>query len=121
MLGIFETGFLANISFHPSIHPSIHPPPPPPPTPTVTQRIFKKLRRYFPDPLGIRESFCEIAARHKRVKEEMQLTPTWWVYRECVAAAKIKFLKFILGYMRLPLIPFSFIYYQMDLQSERTQ
>ena len=30
-------------------------------------RIFKKLRRYFPDPLGIRESFPEIATRHNRV------------------------------------------------------
>ena len=30
-------------------------------------RIFKKYRRYFPIPFGIRESFCEIAARRKRV------------------------------------------------------
>ena len=32
-------------------------------------RIFKKLRHYFPDPLSIRESFREIAARRKRVKK----------------------------------------------------
>ena len=31
-------------------------------------RIFKKLWRYFPDSLGIRESFREIAARRKRFK-----------------------------------------------------
>ena len=34
----------------------------------VMHRIFKKkLRRYFPDPLGIRESFREMLARCKRV------------------------------------------------------
>ena len=36
---------------------------------TVMHRIFKKHRRYFPIPLGIRESFCEIAAWRKRVNE----------------------------------------------------
>ena len=35
--------------------------------PTVMHRIFKKLRRYFPIPLGIRESFREIVARRKRI------------------------------------------------------
>ena len=34
-------------------------------------RIFKKLRRYFPDPLGIRESFREIAAWRKRVNGKL--------------------------------------------------
>ena len=34
-------------------------------------RIFKNLRRYFPDPLGIRESFPEIAARHNRVNFDL--------------------------------------------------
>ena len=32
-------------------------------------RIFKKLQRYFPDPLVVRESFREITARHKRVNK----------------------------------------------------
>ena len=38
--------------------------------PTVMHRFFKKLRRYFPIPLGIQESFREIAARCKRVNIE---------------------------------------------------
>ena len=32
------------------------------------QIFFFSLRRYFPDPLGIQESFREIAARQKRIK-----------------------------------------------------
>ena len=51
-LWLCETGFWANIGFFFF--------------PTVMHRIFKKLRRYFPIPLGIRESFREIAARRKR-------------------------------------------------------
>ena len=40
---------------------------------TVMDRIFKKLRHYFPIPLGIRESFREIAARRKRVNLDLVL------------------------------------------------
>ena len=57
MLGICETGFWANIGNF--IFPA------------VTHRIFKKLWRYFPDPLGIRESFREIAAWRKRVNHHV--------------------------------------------------
>ena len=58
ILGLCETGFWANIGFFFFFFFF----------PMVTHRIFRKFRRYFPDPLSIRESFCEIAAPRKRVK-----------------------------------------------------
>ena len=48
-------------------------------------RIFKKHRRYFPIPLGIRESFRETAARRKRVKQV--ITP-WTLPEACSAFDK---------------------------------
>ena len=69
--------------------------------PTVTHRIFKKLRRYFPDPLATRESFRKIAARRKRVNtnqakyeiflpKALTLTFFWMMFGTSCGAERVK-------------------------------